>query len=137
MSSAFTLPRRTARSCSRTMKRARSRRSTARSREPMKKGWAGTMTHDYKRHGTTTLFAALDVATGEVIGQCMHRHRHQEFLRFLRTIDAQTPKSLDLHVVVDNYATHKHAKVKTWLKRHPRFHFHFTPTSASWISLVE
>ncbi len=104
---------------------------------PMKRGRAGTMTHDYKRHGTTTLFAALDVATGKVIGQCMHRHRHQEFLRFLRTIDAQTPKSLDLHVVVDNYATHKHAKVKTWLKRHPRFHFHFTPTSASWINLVE
>lgn len=104
---------------------------------PMKKGRAGTMTHDYKRHGTTTLFAALDVATGKVIGQCMHRHRHQEFLRFLRTIDAQTPKSLDLHVVVDNYATHKHAKVKTWLKRHQRFHFHFTPTSASWINLVE
>jgi transposase len=104
---------------------------------PMKRGRAGTMTHDYKRHGTTTLFAALNVATGKVIGQCMHRHRHQEFLRFLRTIDAQTPKSLDLHVVVDNYATHKHAKVKTWLKRHPRFHFHFTPTSASWINLVE
>jgi transposase len=104
---------------------------------PMKKGRAGTMTHDYKRHGTTTLFAALDVATGKVIGQCMHRHRHQEFLRFLRTIDAQTPKSLDLHVVVDNYATHKHAKVKTWLTRHPRFQFHFTPTSGSWINLVE
>lgn len=104
---------------------------------PMKKGRAGTMTHDYKRHGTTTLFAALDVATGKVIGQCMHRHRHQEFLRFLRTIDAQTPKSLALHVVVDNYATHKHAKVKAWLKRHRRFHFHFTPTSASWINLVE
>jgi len=101
---------------------------------PMKRGRAGTMTHDYKRHGTTTLFAALDVATGKIIGQCMHRHRHQEFLRFLRTIEAQTPKSLDLHVVVDNYATHK---VKTWLKRHPRFHFHFTPTSASWINLVE
>jgi transposase len=98
----------------------------------MKKGRAGTITHDYKRHGTTTLFAALDVATGKVIGQCMNRHRHQEFLRFLRTIDAQTPKSLDLHAVVDNYATHKHSKIKAWLRRHPRFHLHFTPTSASW-----
>ena len=104
---------------------------------PLKKGRAGTMTHDYKRHGTTTLFAALDVATGKVIGECMPRHRHQEFLRFLRTIDHNTPQSLDLHLVVDNYATHKHAKVKAWLKRHPRFHLHFTPTSASWINLVE
>ena len=86
---------------------------------PLKKGRAGTMTHDYKRHGTTTLFAALDVATGKVIGECMSRHRHQEFLRFLRTIDCNTPKSLDLHLVVDNYATHKHPKVKAWLKRHP------------------
>src|SRR5271166_4950773 len=93
--------------------------------------------HDYKRHGTTTLFAALDVATGKVIGECMSRHRHQEFLRFLRTIDRNTPKSLDRHLVVDNYATHKHPKVKAWLKRHPRFHLHFTPTSASWINLVE
>ena len=104
---------------------------------PLKKGRAGTMTHDYKRHGTTTLFAALDVATGKVIGECMSRHRHQEFLRFLRTIDRNTPKSLDPHLVVDNYATHKHPKVKAWLKRHPRFHLHFTPTSASWINLVE
>ena len=104
---------------------------------PLKKGRAGTMTHDYKRHGTTTLFAALDVATGKVIGECMPRHRHQEFLRFLRTIDRNTPKSLDLHLIVDNYATHKHPKVKAWLKRHPRFHLHFTPTSASWINLVE
>lgn len=104
---------------------------------PLKKGRAGTMTHDYKRHGTTTLFAALDVATGKVIGECMSRHRHQEFLRFLRTIDRNTPKSLDRHLVVDNYATHKHPKVKAWLKRHPRFHLHFTPTSASWINLVE
>ena len=104
---------------------------------PLKKGRAGTMTHDYKRHGTTTLFAALDVATGKVIGECMPRHRHQEFLRFLRTIDRDTPKWLDLHLIVDNYATHKHAKVKAWLKRHPRFHLHFTPTSASWINLVE
>ena len=104
---------------------------------PLKKGRAGTMTHDYKRHGTTTLFAALDVATGRVIGECMPRHRHQEFLRFLRAIDRDTPKGLDLHLIVDNYATHKHAKVKAWLKRHPRFRVHFTPTSASWINLVE
>ncbi len=104
---------------------------------PMKKGRAGTMTHDYKRHGTTSLFAALDVATGTVIGQCMKRHRHHEFLRFLRTIDRQTPKTVDLHLVLDNYATHKHANVKTWLAKHPRFHLHFTPTSASWLNQVE
>jgi transposase len=104
---------------------------------PMKKGRCGTMTHDYKRHGTTTLFAALDVATGRVLGQCMKRHRHQEFLRFLKTIDQGTPRHLDLHLIVDNYATHKHAKVKAWLKRHPRFHLHFTPTSASWLNQVE
>ena len=95
------------------------------------------MTHDYKRHGTTSLFAALDVATGAVIGQCMRRHRHQEFLRFLRTIDQQTPKTLDLHLILDNYATHKHDKVKLWLDKHPRFHLHFTPTSALWLNLVE
>jgi transposase len=104
---------------------------------PMKKGRAGTLTHDYKRHGTTTLFAALDLATGKVIGRCLNRHRHREFLRFLRTIDRQTPKLLDLHLVVDNYATHKHAKVTAWLNRHPRFQLHFTPTSASWLNLVE
>ena len=104
---------------------------------PIKKGRADTMTHDYKRHGTTSLFAALDVATGAVIGQCMRRHRHQEFLRFLRTIDQQTPKTLDLHLILDNYATHKHDKVKLWLDKHPRFHLHFTPTSASWLNLVE
>ena len=104
---------------------------------PIKKGRAGTMTYDYKRHGTTSLFAALDVATGAVIGQCMRRHRHQEFLRFLRTIDQQTPKTLDLHLILDNYATHKHDKVKLWLDKHPRFHLHFTPTSASWLNLVE
>jgi transposase len=104
---------------------------------PIKKGRSGTMTHDYKRHGTTSLFAALDVATGAVIGQCMRRHRHQEFLRFLRTIDRQTPKTLDLHLILDNYATHKHDKVKLWLDKHPRFHLHFTPTSASWLNLVE
>ena len=104
---------------------------------PMKKGRAGTMTHDYKRHGTTTLFAALDVASGKVIGECMNRHRHQEFLRFLRTIDRSTPKKLDLHLICDNYATHKHPKVKAWRARHTRFHLHFTPTSASWLNQVE
>jgi transposase len=104
---------------------------------PLKKGRCGTMTHDYKRHGTTTLFAALDVATGKVIGQCMQRHRHQEWLKFLRRIDAETPKHLDIHLIADNYATHKHAKVQAWLKRHRRFHMHFTPTSASWINQVE
>ena len=104
---------------------------------PMKKGRAGTMTHDYKRHGTTTLFAALDVATGKVIGQCMKRHRHQEWLRFLRVLDRSTSKALELHLIADNYATHKHPTVKAWLKRHPRFHMHFTPTSASWLNQVE
>ena len=104
---------------------------------PMKKGRAGTMTHDYKRHGTTTLFAALDVATGTVLGTCMKRHRHQEFLRFLRVIDRNTDKRLDLHLIVDNYATHKHPKVKAWLSKHPRLHLHFTPTSASWLNQVE
>jgi transposase len=104
---------------------------------PMKKGKAGTMTHDYKRHGTTTLFAALDVATGKVIGECMKRHRHQEWLKFLRRIDAETSRYLDVHLIADNYATHKHAKVKAWLKRHPRFHMHFTPTSGSWLNQVE
>jgi len=104
---------------------------------PMKKGRAGTMTHDYKRNGTTTLFAALDVATGRVIGQCMKRHRHQEWLKFLRAIDRATPKALDLHLIADNYATHKHPAVKAWLAKHPRFHMHFTPTSASWLNQVE
>ena len=104
---------------------------------PLKKGRCGTMTHDYKRYGTTTLFAALDVAAGRVIGQCMPRHRHQEWLKFLRRIDAETPPHLDVHLIADNYATHKHAKVRAWLKRHPRFHMHFTPTSASWINQVE
>jgi transposase len=101
----------------------------------MKKGRAGTMTHDYKRHGTTTLFAALNVATGAVIGQCSKHHRHQEFLRFLPVIDRQTSTRLDL--IVDNYAPHNHAKVEAWLKKHPRFHLHFTPTSASWLNQVE
>ena len=100
---------------------------------PLKKGRAGTMTHDYKRHGTTTLFAALDVATGEVIHQCLPRHRHQEFLRFLRTVEKQSDPELELHFILDNYATHKHAKVKAWLDRHPRVHFHFVPTSSSWL----
>lgn len=104
---------------------------------PLKKGRCGTMTHDYKRHGTTTLFAALEVASGKVIGQCMPRHRHQEWLRFLRRIDTETPRHLDVHLIADNYATHKHSKVASWLKRHPRFQMHFTPTSASWINQVE
>jgi len=104
---------------------------------PMKKGRAGTMTHDYKRNGTTTLFAALNVLDGKVIGACMPRHRHREFLRFLRHIDRQTPAELDLDLIVDNYATHKTPAVKRWLKAHPRFHLHFTPTSASWLNMVE
>jgi transposase len=104
---------------------------------PMKRGRCETMTHDYKRHGTTTLFAALNVLDGRVIGQCMRRHRHQEFIRFLNQINRRTPPDLDLHLIVDNYATHKHPKVRAWLARHPRFHFHFTPTSASWLNAVE
>jgi transposase len=104
---------------------------------PLKKGRAGTMTHDYKRNGTTTLFAALNLLDGRVIGACLPRHRHREFLRFLRLIDQKTPQGLDLHLVVDNYATHKTPAVKRWLKAHPRFHLHFTPTSASWLNMVE
>lgn len=104
---------------------------------PLKKGRCGTMTHDYKRNGTTTLFAALEVAEGRLIGTCMPRHRHQEWIKFLKMIDQETPEGLDLHLIVDNYATHKHPKVKTWLKRHPRFHMHFTPTASSWLNLVE
>jgi transposase len=104
---------------------------------PMKKGRCGTMTHDYKRNGTTTLFAALELAEGRLIGTCMPRHRHQEWIKFLRQIDKETPPGLDLHLIVDNYATHKHPKVKAWLKRHRRFHIHFTPTSSSWLNLVE
>ena len=104
---------------------------------PMKKGRAVTMTHDYKRHGTTTLFAAFDVLEGKVIGQCMKRHRHQEFIRFLNLIDARVPTQLTVHVIIDNYAAHKHPKVLEWLARHPRFAFHFTPTSASWLNAVE
>jgi transposase len=104
---------------------------------PIKKGRCGTMTHDYKRNGTTTLFAAIELLSGNVIGECMPRHRHQEWIKFLQTIDEQTPAELALHLIVDNYATHKHPKVKAWLKRHPRFHIHFTPTSASWLNLIE
>jgi transposase/transposase-like protein len=104
---------------------------------PLKKGRAGTMTHDYVRHGTTTLFAALNVADGTLIGQCQDRHRHQEWLKFLQLIDRQTPAERDLHLILDNYATHKHPKVKRWLAKHPRFHLHFTPTSASWLNMVE
>jgi len=104
---------------------------------PMRPGRLGTMTHDYRRHGTTTLFAALNVAEGHVITEMMPRHRHDEWLRFLRTIDRSTPEELDLHLIVDNYATHKHPKVQRWLRRHPRFHVHFTPTSSSWLNLVE
>ncbi len=104
---------------------------------PLVKGRCGTMTHDYKRNGTTTLFAAIELGHGEVIATCMKRHRHQEWIKFLVMIDEQTPKELDLHVIVDNYATHKHDKVKRWLKRHPRFHMHFIPTSSSWLNIVE
>lgn len=104
---------------------------------PLKKGRAGTMTHDYKRNGTSTLFAALNVFSGEVIGECKQRHRHQEFLSFLKTVEKQTPKELDLHVIVDNYSTHKHQKVKNWLKRNKRVTLHFIPTSSSWLNLVE
>src|SRR6476660_1170806 len=104
---------------------------------PMKKGRAGTITHDYKRHGVTTLFVALDVLEGKVIGQCMKRHRHQEFIRFLNVIDAKVAKKKTVHVIVDNYAAHKHPKVLEWIENHPRFVFHFTPTSASWLNAVE
>ena len=101
---------------------------------PLKKGRCGTQTHDYKRNGTTTLFAALSMLDGQVIGDCMPRHRHQEFIRFLKKIDDDMP---DLHLIVDNYGTHQHPRVKSWLRRHPRFHLHFIPTSSSWLNLVE
>ncbi len=104
---------------------------------PMRKGRGGTMTHDYKRNGTTTLFAALDAATGKVTGLCLSRHRHKEFLVFLKMIDGQVPKGLDVHLVLDNYGTHNHPNVKAWLAKHRRFHLHFTPTSSSWLNLVE
>ena len=104
---------------------------------PIKKGHAGTMTHDYKRHGTTTLFAALNVLDGKVIGACMPKHRQDEFLKFLKKIDRETPSSIDLHLIVDNYGSHKTKRVKEWLAKHPRFHMHLTPTSASWLNMVE
>src|SRR4051795_5780248 len=104
---------------------------------PMTKGRGQTMTHDYKRNGTTTLFAALNVLTGMIISQCMPRHRHQEWLKFLKSIDRQVPKDLQIHLILDNYTTHKHDDVRTWLDKHPRFHLHFTPTSSSWLNLVE
>ena len=104
---------------------------------PIKRGRAGTMTHDYKRNGTATLFAALDVLTGTVIGECLPRHRHTEFVKFLRTIDREVPNGLQVHLILDNYSTHKHDDVKKWLDKHPRFHLHFTPTSSSWLNLVE
>jgi transposase len=104
---------------------------------PMKRGRAGTMTHEYKRHGTTSLFAALNMLDGRVIGQCHARHRHQEFLAFLRRLDREFSAELDLHLIVDNYRTHSHPVVRAWLEKHPRFVLHFTPTSSSWLNLVE
>jgi transposase len=104
---------------------------------PLHRGRCGTMTHDYKRNGTTTLFAAIEMTEGRLIGTCMSKHRHQEWIKFLKQIDAETPAELDLHLIVDNYATHKHPQVQSWLKRHRRFHVHFTPTSSSWLNLVE
>ncbi len=104
---------------------------------PIVPGRCGTVTHDYKRNGTTTLFAAIDMTDGKVIASCMPRHRHQEWIKFLKQIDAETPKDLELHLVVDNYATHKHPKVKAWLKRNKRFHVHFIPTSSSWLNVIE
>jgi len=104
---------------------------------PLRPGVPARQTHDYKRNGTTTLFAALSMLDGKVIGDCMPRHRHQEFIRFLKKIDAETPQHLDLHLIVDNYATHKHPRVKSWIRRHSRFRLHFTPTSSSWLNMVE
>lgn len=104
---------------------------------PIYPGRLKTLTHDYKRNGTTTLFAAIELAKGTIIAECMPRHRHQEWIKFLKKIDEETPADLDLHLIVDNYATHKHPKVKSWLKRHPRFHLHFTPTSSSWLNVIE
>ena len=104
---------------------------------PMRAGIPARQTHDYVRHGTTTLFAALNMLDGTIIGDCMPRHRHQEFIRFLQTLDTKTPGDLDLHLIVDNYGTHKHLHVQRWLNRHPRFHLHFTPTSSSWLNMVE
>ena len=104
---------------------------------PIKPGRLGTMTHDYKRHGTTTLFAALNILEGTLIGRCMARHRHQEFIRFLNAIEAAVPAGKVVHVILDHYGTHKHPKVRAWLARHPRFAFHFTPTSCSWLNAIE
>jgi transposase len=104
---------------------------------PLRPGIPARQTHDYQRHGTTTLFAALSLLDGKVIGDCMPHHRHQEFIRFLKRIDTQSPVGLDLHLIVDNYGTHKHPRVVSWLQRHPRFHLHFIPTSSSWLNLVE
>ena len=104
---------------------------------PLKRGRCGTMTHDYKRNGTTTLFAALELAEGKVVGECYARHRHQEFLKFLKRLDEEFPGDLKLHVVMDNYGTHKHPRVQHWLERHPRFIAHFIPTSSSWLNLIE
>jgi transposase len=104
---------------------------------PLFPGRLKTLTHDYKRHGTTTLFAAIELAQGKIIAQCLPRHRHQEWVAFLKQIDAETPPELDLHLIVDNYATHKHPKVKSWLQRHKRFHMHFIPTSSSWLNVIE
>ena len=104
---------------------------------PLRPGIPARQTHDYKRNGTTTLFAALNTLDGTVIGDCMARHRHQEFIRFLQLINVKTPTDLKLHLIVDNYGTHKHPRVQSWLKRHPRFVLHFTPTSSSWLNLVE
>ena len=104
---------------------------------PIKPGRTGTMTHDYKRYGTITLFVALEVLTGKVIGQCLSRHRHIEFLKFLRTTDREVPKGLQIHLILDNYGTHKHENVKRWLAKHSRFHLHFIPTSSSWLNMVE
>ncbi|MBI5024381.1 MAG: IS630 family transposase [Candidatus Omnitrophica bacterium] len=104
---------------------------------PLRPGIPARQTHDYTRHGTTTLFAALSMLDGKVIGDCMPRHRHQEFIRFLQIIDVKTPIELDLHLIVDNYGTHKHPRVQSWLKRHPRFHLHFIPTSSSWLNMIE
>ena len=104
---------------------------------PMGLGYLEGVTHDYVRHGTTTLFAALDIANGTVLRRCWERHRHEELLRFLRHIDRNVPERLDIHIILDNYSTHKHAKVKAWLAAHPRYHFHFTPTYSSWLNQVE
>jgi transposase len=104
---------------------------------PLRPGIPARQTHDYKRNGTTTLFAALSMLDGKIIGDCMPRHRHQEFIRFLKQIDVETPGGLDLHLIVDNYGTHKHPRVQSWLERHPRFHLHFIPTSSSWLNMVE